>query len=555
MLSLLHIENIAVIERADIRFERGFNVLSGETGAGKSIIIDAISAILGERAYREVIRTGAQKAFVSAVFTGVPDLDWFERYHVPVTEELLIQREVFLDGRNICKVNGQAISVSVLRQLGEQLVSIHGQHDSQQLFDEERHLGILDAFAGDSELLEAYARAYEKVRQCRAELDRLSVDEGEKARRQEMLQHQIRELERADLSPDEDIRLEQRQKVLVNGEKLMKGLSQAVVSLCGDDDTDGADSQLDLCLRELNAVCRYDDALIPLRDRVEEISAALSSVSEDLSDYRDSLSDSEEELDEIGARLDLIFKLKRKYGSTCEEMLAFLDRARNELDDIVFADERMKQAQKACDEAVSAAEKLALELRALRRNAAVEMERAVTSELADLNMPKVRFSCQFEEVPLGPNGLDAVRFLMSANVGESLKPLSKVASGGELARIMLALKNVMAKQDAVGTMIFDEVDSGVSGRAAQKVAEKMKQVSVGRQVLCVTHLPQIAALAENHLLISKAVRDERTYTQVEALDRSGRTAEIARMISGAEITDNTLRSAEEMLSQEIGERE
>ena len=553
MLLLLHIENIAVIERADIRFERGFNVLSGETGAGKSIIIDAISAILGERAYREVIRTDAEKAFVSAVFTDIPALDWFEQYHVPVMDELLIQREIFLDGRNVCRVNGQSVSVSVLRLLGGQLVSIHGQHDSQQLFDEDRHLDILDAFAGDSALLENYTQAYDTVRRCKVELDRLSIDEGEKARRQEMLQHQIHELERADLSPDEDVRLEQRQKVLMNGEKLMKGLSQAVVSLCGDDDRDGAETQVELCLRELNSACRFDDALIPLRDRLEEVFSKLADLSEELSDYRDTLTDSEEELDEIGARLDLIFKLKRKYGNSCTEMLAFLDRARAELDDIVFADEKIRQAEKAHAAAMAAAAALAEELHTVRTDAARILERRITAELTELNMPRVQFVCQFEPTALGPTGTDGLRFLMSANVGESLKPLSKVASGGELARIMLAIKNVMASQDVVGTLIFDEVDSGVSGRAAQKVAEKLRRVSRGRQVLCVTHLPQMAALADHHLLISKTVRSERTYTEVQSLDRAGRIQELARMISGAEITENTLRSAEDMLSRQGSE--
>ena len=547
MLSLLHIENIAVIEQAEIRFGHGFHVLTGETGAGKSIIIDAISAILGERTYREVIRTGTDKAFVSAIFTEVPPLNWFVQYHVPVQDELLIQREIFLDGRNVCRVNGQSVTVSALRSLGSQLISIHGQHDSQQLFDEERHLGILDAFAGDGDLLAQYAAAYETVRACRAALDRLSIDEGEKARRQEMLQHQIRELERADLKSGEDVRLEQRQKVLMNGEKLMDSLTDASRCLLGDDDSDGAETLLSDALRELAVASRYDDAIQPLREKLEELSYQLSDLCEEVRDYRDGLSDAEEELDEIGARLDLIHKLKRKYGETCEQMLAFLDQARAELDDIVFADEKIKQAEKALAAAVAAATELAEQLHAVRKEAAGRLERRITAELSELNMPRVQFVCQFAEIPLGPNGLDGLRFLMSANVGESLKPLSKVASGGELARIMLAIKNVMASQDAVGTLIFDEVDSGVSGRAAQKVAEKLRRVSEGRQVLCVTHLPQMAALADQHLLISKSVRGERTYTEVQTLDREGRIRELARMISGSVITDNTLRSAEEML--------
>ena len=548
MLQLLHSENIAVIETADITFDRGFNVLSGETGAGKSIVIDAISAILGERAYREVIRTGAEKAFVSAVFDGVPAFDWFADYQVPYEPELLIQREIFLDGRNLCRVNGRGVTVSQLRQLGRRLITIHGQHDSQQLFDEQTHLGLLDAFAGDEAQLARYAACWEKVRACRAELERLSMDESEKARRQEMLQHQIKELERADLHPGEDEALEQRQKLLVNAEKLSSAISEAVTDLFGDEDSEGASELLDSAMGSLGTALRYDDSLRQVYDRLRELSFAVSDAGEELRDYRDRLGGSEEELDEIGARLDLIHRLRRKYGTDCAEMLAYLDRARQELDDILFSDEKIRQAEKACSAATAAAEAEALALRELRKQAAMELEQRITQELSELNMPKVRFLCDFEQTELGPNGLDGLRFLMSANVGESLKPLSRVASGGELARIMLAMKNVMAEHDSVTTMIFDEVDAGVSGRAAQKVAEKLRKVAEGRQVLCVTHLPQIAALAEHHLLISKSERQGRTYTEVVALDRAGRVRELARMIGGAVITQTTLRSAEEMLS-------
>ena len=548
MLTLLHIENIAVVESADISFDRGFNVLTGETGAGKSIIIDAISAILGERAYRELIRTGTGKAFVSAVFDGVPELPWFGEFGVPWEEELLIQREIFLDGKNLCKVNGRGVTVSQLKALGRSLITIHGQHDSQQLFDEQTHLGLLDAFAGDEASLETYARAWERVRACRAELDRLSLDESEKARRQEMLQFQIKELERAKLQAGEDEALEQRQKLLMNGEKLSAALNDAVAALFGDEDTRGSTELLDDALGSLSAVLRYDDTLQGPHDRLRELSFALADAGEELRDYRDRLGDTEAELDEIGARLDLIHKLKRKYGSSCAEMLEYLARARTELDDIIFADEKIKQARKALNAAEAEASQLAKELHALREQAAQELERRVCRELAELNMPGVRFVCEFQETALGPEGIDGLRFLMSANAGEAVKPLARVASGGELARIMLAMKNVMAAHDGIATMIFDEVDAGVSGRAAQKVAEKLRAVAGGRQVLCVTHLPQIAALAEHHLLISKSQRQGRTYTRVDTLDRSGRIEELARLIGGSQITENTRRSAEEMLA-------
>ncbi len=547
MLTLLHIENIAVIETADITFDRGFNVLTGETGAGKSIIIDAISAILGERAYREVIRTGADRAFVSAVFDGIPALAWFDAYQVPYEEELLIQREVFLDGRNFCRVNGRGVTVGQLRALGRQLISIHGQHDSQQLFDEQTHLGLLDAFAADEELLGEYAAAWERVKTCKAALDRLSMDESEKARRQEMLQYQIKELEKADLHPGEDEALEQRQRLLMNGEKLSAAVRDAIASLDGDEDSQGAAELLDEALSRLAGALRFDEGLSGPHDRLRELSFALSDLSEELRDYRDRLEYSEEEIDEIGARLDLIHKLKRKYGSNCAEMLDFLAKAKAELDDIIFADEKLKQAEKAHAAAVDTAREIALRLRSVRQEAASNLERRVCEELAELNMPKVQFLCEFTQVPLGAEGLDALRFLMSANLGEAVKPLSKVASGGELARIMLAMKNVMAAHDRVSTMIFDEVDAGVSGRAAQKVAEKLRKVAQGRQVLCVTHLPQIAALAEHHLLIEKTERQGRTYTAVNPLDRDGRVHELARMIGGSVITETTLQSAAEML--------
>lgn len=547
MLSQLHIENIAVIEQADITFDRGFIVLTGETGAGKSIVIDAISSILGERAYREVIRTGADKAFVSAVFNNVPELDWFAAYQVPYETEVLIQREVFLDGRNLCRVNGRGVTVGQLRALGRQMITIHGQHDSQQLFDEQTHLRILDAFAADEDLLKEYGSAWEAVCACKSALDCLTMDESEKARRQEMLQYQINELEKADLQPGEDEALEQRQKLLMNGEKLFAALNDTVTALFGDEDRQGGAELLDEALSYLSGALRYDEALRGPHDRLRELIFALSDAGEELRDYRDGLNDSEAELDEIGARLDLIHRLRRKYGASCAEMLDYLARAKQELDDILFADEKLRQAEKAYAAAVSEAEAVAGRLRVARQNAAKEMERRICLELSELNMPRVKFLCEFSDEPLGPDGVDALRFLLSANVGEALKPLSRVASGGELARIMLAMKNVMAEHEQVSTLIFDEVDAGVSGRAAQKVAEKLRRVAEGRQVLCVTHLPQIAAMAEHHLLIAKSERKGRTYTQVTTLKRAGRIDELARMIGGAEITETTRKSAEEML--------
>lgn len=547
MLSMLHIENIAVIEAADIAFAPGFNVLTGETGAGKSIVIDSISAILGERTYRDVIRTGAGKAFVSAVFSGVPELPWFKENHVPYEEETLVQRELTVEGRNLCRVNGQPVSVSILRQLGMQLINIHGQHDSQQLFDEDNHLFYLDAFAHNDALRESYAAAYSEVMAVRREIERLSLDEGEKLRRTEMLRHQIREIEAAELQSGEDEALEARRKLLQNAEKFTSGLVNALRCLYGDDDSDGASALISEAEYALGKISRYDPRIEKLHESVGELSCMAQEVCGELIDLKDAASFSPEELDELEARLDVIHRLRRKYGATCDDILAFLENAKKELDEIQFSDDLLEQLRTRLRKLEDAAERAAGELRESRKTAAAGLEVRIRTELSQLDMPKVQFCCDFTEIPLSPTGADRVCFLMSANAGEALKPMSKVASGGELARIMLAMKNVLAEQDAVPTLIFDEVDAGVSGRAAQRVAEKLLQVSSGKQVLCVTHLPQIAAMADRHLLIAKSERGGRTYTTVSPLDREGRINELSRIIGGEVITDVTRRSAAEML--------
>lgn len=548
MLSVLHIENIAVIEQADITFDAGFNVLTGETGAGKSIVIDAISAILGERAYRDVIRTGCDKAFVSAVFTGIGPLDWFTENQVEYQpEELLIQREIWLDGKNVCRVNGRPVTVALLRKLGIQLINIHGQHDSQQLFDEANHLRYLDLFAKNEAELAAYTAAFETVQQTRAEIRRLSMDESEKLRRVETLRYQIEEIEGAKLKPGEDEQLEALRKRLQNSEKMKSGLCAAVNALYGGEDSDGACSLLTDAERSLGSLCRFDESLEPLQTRLTDAAYLIRDITEELRDLRDSLSFSEGELEQLEERLDVIHKLRRKYGATCVDILEFLEKCRRELDEIEFSSDRLEQLQKDLEKQEAKAKKAGLALRKIRKTAADALAERILSELAQLDMPKVQFVCQFEELELTATGMDEVRFLMSANVGEDLKPMSKVASGGELARIMLALKNVLAEQDHVPTLIFDEVDAGVSGQAAQKVAEKLCQVARTKQILCVTHLAQLAAMAHTHLYISKAVRKGRTYTSVTPLDMEGRKQEIARIIGGAVITDTTLKSAEEML--------
>ena len=547
MLSLLHIENIAVIESADISFDQGFNVLTGETGAGKSIVIDAISAILGERAYRDMIRTGTNKASVRAVFTNVPELSWFGDNGVEYDPETVIQREIHLDGKNVCRVNGSLVSVSILRKLGIQLINIHGQHDSASLFDEDNHLTFLDAFGDNEALRSDYTQKYEAVSKLRREIDRMTMDEGEKLRRMETLKYQIAEIEKAELEAGEDEALENRRKLLQNAEKLSNGMDEAVECLYGGDDTDGAAGLLAQAEYALARLAKFSDSFHTLHEKVSDLKYQVQDVAEEVRDARDDLSYSADELEQIESRLDTIHRLRRKYGVSCEDILQYMENAKSELDEIEFADDHLERLKGKLEKAEAEAWAAAKALRSARMESAQRMSERILSELSQLDMPRVQFSCSFSEKELGPDGADDVVFYMSANVGEALKSMSKVASGGELARIMLAMKNVLAEKDQIDTLIFDEVDTGVSGRAAQKVAEKLRSVAAHKQVLCVTHLPQLAALANTHFLIAKEERDGRTYTNVTPLELEGRKRELARIIGGANITEITLKSAEEML--------
>lgn len=547
MLSLLHIDNIAVIESADISFDKGFNVLTGETGAGKSIVIDSISAILGQRAYREMIRTGTNKASVRAVFTDVPELSWFEENGVEYDREVVIQRDIFQDGKNVCRVNGSLVSVSILHKLGIQLINIHGQHESAALFEEENHLTFLDEFADNAALRDAYHEKFGAVSGLRREIDRLSMDESEKLRRLETLKYQIAEIEKANLEIGEDDALEERRKLLQNAEKLSNGMDEAVECLWGGDETDGAVSLLTQAERALARLTRYTDSFSSVQEKLTDVMYQLQDAAEEVRDSRDSLNYSAEELEEIESRLDIIHRLRRKYGATCGDILDYLDNAKKELDEIEFADDRLERLKGKLSKAEKEAWDAALALRENRKTSAEAMSQRILSELAQLDMPRVQFTCRFQETELTALGADSVAFYMSANAGEAMKPLSKVASGGELARIMLSMKNALAERDQVQTLIFDEVDTGVSGRAAQKIAEKLKALAHFKQVLCVTHLPQLAALADTHMLIAKAEHDGRTFTSVTPLDLEGRKREVARIIGGAAITDTTLASAEEMI--------
>ena len=548
MLSVLHIENIAVIEQAEILFEGGFNVLTGETGAGKSIVIDAISAILGERTYRDVIRTGANRAFVSAIFTNIPQYDWFSENQVEFdTQELQVQREIYADGRNVCRVNGRPVSVASLKKLGGRLINIHGQHDSQQLFDEENHLTYLDAFARDEQEFEAYQQAFSAMQSVQREIQKLSMDESEKLRLVEALTFQIEEIRAANLVSGEEEQLKERRKVLQNAEKLSDALRMADEALYGGDSSDGAAGLLSNAEHALSRVSTIGADMQTLHQKISDLMYSVQDAADELRAMRDDLSYSEGELEEIEERLDAIHKLKRKYGASVEDVLAYLADSEQRLDEIEFASDRIETLKKREAELQKETIRQGEILREKRLSAAQAMESRICDELRQLDMPKIRFVCEFTPQQPMQTGLDSVRFLMSANVGENLKPLSKVASGGELARIMLAMKQVLAQQDGVPTLIFDEVDAGVSGRAAQKVAYKLWTVSKGRQVLCVTHLPQIAAMADAEYTVEKRVENERTYTSVLHLDESGRKQELARLIGGSMITETTLAGAAELL--------
>ena len=548
MLSVLHIENIAVIEQAEILFEGGFNVLTGETGAGKSIVIDAISAILGERTYRDVIRTGANRAFVSAIFTGIAENAWFAENAVPYdAQELQVQREIYADGRNVCRVNGRPVTVAALKKLGARLINIHGQHDSQQLFDEENHLVYLDAFARDEAEFSAYREAFEQWQAVRREMQKLTMDEAEKLRLVESLQYQIEEIRAADLIPGEEEQLKERRKVLQNAEKLADALRAADEALYGGDSSDGAAGLLSNAEHALSRVSSIGADMEALYQKISDLMYSVQDAADELRALRDDLSYSDGELEQIEERLDAIHKLKRKYGASVEDVLDYLAKSEQRLDEIAFASDRLEVLQKKQTQLQNQAVRLGEILREKRQAAAEAMQAQICDELRQLDMPKIQFVCEFSSQEPAENGLDRVRFLMSANVGESLKPLSKVASGGELARIMLAMKQVLAQQDGVPTLIFDEVDAGVSGRAAQKVALKLWSVSKGRQVLCVTHLPQIAAMADAEFTVEKRVENERTFTSVIHLDEDGRQKELARLIGGSMVTETTLAGAGELL--------
>lgn len=560
MLSLLHIENIAVIERADIPFDAGFNVLTGETGAGKSIVVDAIGAVLGGRTSRDLIRTGATSALVSAQFIRLPELPWFAENGMYPDEEgaLLLQREIRQDGKNICRLNGRPVTLAQLRELGRQLLNIHGQHDGQQLLDPACHLSYLDSYGELESLAAEYLTSYQKALTLKKQIAALKMNEAEKARRIDSLTYQINELERAHLKPGEDRELDERRTLLRNAGRLMESIETAWYALSGGEEQDGAVSLVETAEDALRTGGRYSEELAEIGETLTELRCALADAAERIRDKREGLNVTPEELEQLESRMDLIYRLRKKYGDTVEEMLAYLEGCKRELAEMESAADRMEELTRKLVGVLRETAAIGRRLSEERRRCAKTLEERIQAELADLDMPKVRFEVSF--APKGgafhmdETGMDEVQFLMSANVGEALKPIHKIASGGELARIMLALKNVLSENETITTMVFDEVDTGVSGRAASKVARKMADVARRKQVLTVTHLPQIAAMADVHFSVEKGEADGRTFTRVERLSEERRREELARLTGGAMVTPALLESAGELLRESAAYR-
>ena len=551
MLAQLFIRNIAVIEKASIDLEKGFTVLTGETGAGKSIIIDAIHAVLGERTSKELVRTGTDSASVSALFTGLDEdtLSLLDRLSLPREEDgsLLIQRDIRLEGRSTCKINGAPATVSMLKQLGPRLVTIHGQHESYELLSPEVHMEYLDSFAGLESLLAEYQAAYRTLRETQRQLEALQTDEGEKARLSDLLHYQIDEIEAANVRVGEREELEAQRELIRNSEKIASALELLRGLLSGDEESEGLLAGISQAAAQAGRVAAYLPELAEASQKLQEAGYLLEDVDAILHgtavDFDPALQESIEE------RLDLLYKLGLKYGGGEETILERREDGRARLHQIEFSDEERERLEAQYETQKTTAIALAKELSEQRKAASKQFISQVKGELAFLNMPGIAFETEIQRVPLYHMGCDKLQFLVSANKGEPPKPMSKIASGGELSRIMLAIKTVLSGKDKVDTLIFDEVDTGISGAAANKVGQKLKQVSQNRQVLCITHLAQIAALADHHFLISKHVEGERTYTQVQGLDFEGRKREVARIIGGDQVTDLQLEMAGEMLKK------
>ena len=551
MLSQLYIENIAVIRQATIDFQQGFHVFTGETGAGKTILISAINAVLGGRTFKEIIRSGETRATVSALFTEIPEelCKKIEVLGYPLEDnQLLVQREIDLSGKGQCRLDGRPATAAMLREVCSLLIDIHGQHDNQELLSAEKHLGFLDSYGAYPQEMAAYTAAYERMCECAARLDKLQMDESYKLQRMDILQFQIKEIGDAKLTDGEEERLVEQQKRIRNAERITESLGAVYTLLNGNgEEMHGVLEALEEVSTELDTAAKY---LTEFGGYSEKLSDAYYMLEELGSRARDTLEDADfdpRQLDAIESRLDTIYKLKKKYGNSIAEILEYFERISEEYQSLELSDELTAHLQRELDEANLVLHTVAEALTACRLAAAAEFSERVEQELAYLDMVGVRFSITRREKPYGPTGADEMEFMICTNTGEEAKPLAKIASGGELARIMLAIKNVLAEKDGIGTIIFDEVDTGVSGRAAQKIGKKLAEVARHRQVICVTHLAPVAACAAHHYRIYKTVEDGRTFTRVEELTRPQRVQELARIMVGENITDSALKSAEEML--------
>ena len=551
MLSQLYIENIAVIRQATIDFQQGFHVFTGETGAGKTILISAINAVLGGRTFKEIIRTGETRATVSALFTEISEelCKKIEVLGYPLEDnQLLVQREIDLSGKGQCRLDGRPATAAMLREVCSLLIDIHGQHDNQELLSAEKHLGFLDSYGAYPQEMAAYTAAYERMCECAARLDKLQMDESYKLQRMDILQFQIKEIGDAKLTDGEEERLVEQQKRIRNAERITESLGAVYTLLNGNgEEMRGVLEALEEVSTELDTAAKY---LTEFGGYSEKLSDAYYMLEELGSRARDTLEDADfdpRQLDAIESRLDTIYKLKKKYGNSIAEILEYFERISEEYQSLELSDELTAHLQRELDEANLVLHTVAEALTACRLAAAAEFSERVEQELAYLDMAGVRFSITRREKPYGPTGADEMEFMISTNTGEEAKPLAKIASGGELARIMLAIKNVLAEKDGIGTIIFDEVDTGVSGRAAQKIGKKLAEVARHRQVICVTHLAPVAACAAHHYRIYKTVEDGRTFTRVEELTRPQRVQELARIMVGENITESVLKSAEEML--------
>ncbi len=551
MLSSLQIENVAVIQKAEVHFEPGLNVLTGETGAGKSILIDSINAILGNRTSKDLVRTGAAKAVIRAAFEQVPPavLDKLEQSGYERSEALLLSREITAEGKSSCRINGMPATAAVLRELCGGLININGQHDSVGLLNPAHHLGILDDYAQNRTIFQEYYALYRELVRVKRELDALITDEAEKQRKIDLLQYQVQEIEDAGLTAGEEQTLENRRKVLSNASAIRDRLAQSYALLSGSDDAAGAVDLLGEASNAVDAAAQLDPALAAAAGQLLDLYYNAKDVAADLIGRLDAYDTNDAELDEVEQRLDLLYRLKRKYGSTVEDVIAFGQKAREELDNIQHSQQRYDALQAEKLRLYAKAREKAEVLTQTRLKAFEELNTRISGTLDFLNMPGVRMTLRHTRGPLASHGQDSVEFYISTNPGEAPKPLAKIASGGELSRITLAIKNAMADKDAVPTVIYDEIDSGVSGKAAGRIGEVLRQSAQGHQILCITHTAQIAALADCHLLIQKNVSNERTYTEIHPLDENGRVEALARLISGDHITELSRANAREMLQE------